>query len=117
MTDAGVRDLADLKEMGFPVWSRHVSCQGTVKATPGSVNVSISIGGVVINPGDVISADDDGVVVVHRDEAVWALEKSLARVQSEESTRKRLENGELGIDFYGLRPKLEELGVEYVDRL
>ncbi|MGB5758501.1 MAG: 4-carboxy-4-hydroxy-2-oxoadipate aldolase/oxaloacetate decarboxylase [Acidimicrobiales bacterium] len=115
--DAGVRDLADLNEMGFPVWSRHVSCQGTVKATPGSVNVPVAIGGVVIKPGDVICADDDGVVAVPRLEADWALEKSLARIANEASTRARLEAGELGLDFYGLRAKLEELGVEWVDRL
>ncbi len=115
--DAGVRDLADLNEMGFPVWSRHVSCQGTVKATPGSVNVPISIGGVVINPGDVISADDDGVVAVPRSEADWALEKSEARIANEAATRARLEAGELGLDFYGLRDKILDLGVEYVDRL
>lgn len=115
--DAGVRDLADLNEMGFPVWSRHVSCQGTVKATPGSVNVAISIGGVMINPGDVISADDDGAVVVAREEADWALEKSEARIANEATTRARLEAGELGVDFYGLRAKIEDLGVEYIDRL
>jgi 4-hydroxy-4-methyl-2-oxoglutarate aldolase len=115
--DAGVRDLADLNEMGFPVWSRYVSCQGTVKATPGSVNVPISIGGVVINPGDVISADDDGAVVVPRAEADWALEKSEARIANEAETRAKLEAGELGVDFYGLRSKITDLGVEYVDRL
>jgi len=115
--DAGVRDLADLNTMGFPVWSRHVSCQGTVKATAGSVNVPISIGGVTIDPGDVISADDDGVVVVPRAEAGWALEKSQARIANEAETRSRLEAGELGVDFYGLRDKLLSLGVEYIDEL
>ncbi len=115
--DAGIRDLADLNQLGFPVWSRHVSCQGTVKATAGSVNVPVSIGGVAIDPGDVICADDDGVVAVPRLEADWALEKSLARIANEAATRARLEAGELGLDFYGLRAKLEELGVEWVDRL
>ena len=115
--DAGVRDIADLNDMGFHVWSRHVSCQGTVKATPGSVNVPVSIGGVVIDPGDVIAADDDGVVVVARNEAAWALEKSEARIANEATTRARLEAGELGVDFYGLRDKLTELGVEYIDAL
>ncbi|MGH1492036.1 MAG: 4-carboxy-4-hydroxy-2-oxoadipate aldolase/oxaloacetate decarboxylase [Acidimicrobiales bacterium] len=115
--DAGIRDLADLNEMGFPVWSRYVSCQGTVKATPGSVNVPVSIGGIVINPGDVISADDDGVVAVPRVEADWALEKSEARIANEAATRAKLEAGELGVDFYGLRDKILDLGVEYIDRL
>lgn len=115
--DAGVRDTADLREMGFPVWSRHVSCQGTVKATPGSVNVPVVMGGVTINPGDVVCADDDGVVVVERDEATWGLEMSNQRLAKEEATRDRLQAGELGVDFYGLREKILELGVEYVDSL
>lgn len=113
--DAGVRDTADLREMGFPVWSRYVSCQGTVKATPGSVNVPVVLGGVTINPGDVVCADDDGVVVVGRDEADWGLEMSNQRLAKEEATRRRLQDGELGLDFYGLREKILELGVEYVD--
>ena len=115
--DAGVRDTADLRSMGFPVWTRHVSCQGTVKATPGSVNVPVSLGGIVIEPGDVVCADDDGVVVVGRGEVEWALEQSRARLATEEVTRARLEAGELSVDFYGLRDQLAELGVEYVDRL
>ncbi len=115
--DAGVRDTADLREMGFPVWTRHVSCQGTVKASPGSVNIPVVLGGVVVNPGDVVCADDDGVVVVPRGEAEWALEGAQARLAKEETTRARLEAGELGIDFYGLRPKLDELGVVVVDTL
>ena len=115
--DAGVRDTADLRSMGFPVWTRHVSCQGTVKATPGSVNVPIAIGGIVIEPGDVVCADDDGVVVVPRDEAGSAVEMSEARLATEAETRVRLEAGELGVDFYGLRARLAELGVEHVDRL
>ena len=114
--DAGVRDTAELREMGFPVWTRHVSCQGTVKATPGSVNVPVSIGGVVIQPGDAVCADDDGVVAVARDEAAWALEQSRARLDQEAATRARLEAGELGLDFYGLRGRLTGLGVEWVDR-
>lgn len=113
--DAGVRDTADLREMGFPVWTRHVSCQGTVKATPGSVNVPVALNGVGIEPGDVICADDDGVVLVRQDEASWALEQSNARLAKEEATRARLEAGELGVDFYGLRSALDELGVVYVD--
>jgi 4-hydroxy-4-methyl-2-oxoglutarate aldolase len=113
--DAGVRDTYDLREMEFPVWSAHVSCQGTVKATPGSVNVPIVLGGITVNPGDVVCADDDGVVVVGRSEAQWALERSNSRLRNEGSTRDRLTSGELGVDFYGLRDKLIELGVEYID--
>jgi len=115
--DAGVRDTSELRAMGFPVWSRHVSCQGTVKSTPGSVNVPVVLGGLVVNPGDVVCADDDGVVVVPRADAAWALAQSEARIAKEEQTRVRLAAGELGVDFYGLRAKLAELGVEYVDRI
>jgi 4-hydroxy-4-methyl-2-oxoglutarate aldolase len=115
--DAGVRDTSELRAMGFPVWSRHVSCQGTVKSTAGSVNVPVVLGGLVVNPGDVVCADDDGVVVVSRADAEWARDQSLSRIAKEEQTRSRLATGELGVDFYGLRAKLAELGVEYVDRL
>jgi len=117
VTDAGVRDTADLREMGFPVWSRHVSCQGTVKNTPGSVNVPIRIGEELVNPGDVVCADDDGVVVVARAEAAWALEQSQARLEKEEASRQKLEAGELGLDFYGLRDQLIAQGVEWVETL
>jgi 4-hydroxy-4-methyl-2-oxoglutarate aldolase len=113
--DAGVRDTADLREMGFPVWSQHVSCQGTVKSSPGSVNVPVRLGEQVVNPGDVICADDDGVVVVARDEAEWALARSEERLANEREARARLEAGELGLDFYGLRQKLASLGVEWVE--
>lgn len=115
--DSAVRDTSDLREMGFPVWTRHISCQGPVKATPGSVNIPISIDGVAIAPGDVICADDDGVVAVERSEAEWALDQSLARLAREETARARLMAGELGVDFYGLRDTLAELGVEYIDSL
>jgi 4-hydroxy-4-methyl-2-oxoglutarate aldolase len=114
VTDAGVRDTAELRAMGFAVWSQHVSCQGTVKASPGSVNVPVVLGGVVVSPGDVVCADDDGVVVVARDEAAWALDRSRERAAKEDSTRGRLAAGELGVDIYGLRATLEALGVEYV---
>jgi 4-hydroxy-4-methyl-2-oxoglutarate aldolase len=114
VTDAGVRDTAELRAMGFAVWSRHVSCQGTVKASPGSVNVPVVLGSVVVSPGDVVCGDDDGVVVVARDEAAWALERSLERASREDGTRARLAAGELGVDIYGLRATLEALGVEYV---
>lgn len=113
--DAGVRDTAELREMGFAVWSQHVSCQGTVKASPGSVNVPVVLGAQVVQPGDVVCADDDGVVVVARDEAAWALERSRERYAKEEVTRSRLAAGELGVDIYGLRRTLDDLGVEYVE--
>ncbi|MXV88336.1 MAG: 4-carboxy-4-hydroxy-2-oxoadipate aldolase/oxaloacetate decarboxylase [Acidimicrobiales bacterium] len=113
--DAGVRDTLDLRAMGFAVWARHVSCAGTVKNTPGSVNVPISLNGVIIEPGDVICGDDDGVVAVPRAEAAWALEQSNARLDSEAGTRARLRAGELGLDMYGLRQKLIDLGVEWIE--
>jgi 4-hydroxy-4-methyl-2-oxoglutarate aldolase len=111
--DAGVRDTAELRAMGFAVWSRHVSCQGTVKASPGSVNVPVVLGVQTVHPGDVVCADDDGVVVVVRDEAGWALEQARQRIAREEVNRTRLAAGELGLDIYGLRQTLDELGVEY----
>jgi 4-hydroxy-4-methyl-2-oxoglutarate aldolase len=114
VTDAGVRDTAELRDMGFAVWSQHVSCQGTVKASAGSVNVPVVLGQVVVNPGDVVCGDDDGVVVVAREEAAWALERSRERAAREDRTRARLAAGELGVDIYGLRATLEALGVEYV---
>ena len=115
--DAGVRDTAELRAMGFAVWSRHVSCEGTVKATPGSVNVPVVIGGQAISPGDVVCADDDGVVVVARSEAAWALEMSRRRLLTEEDSRARLAAGELGLDMHGLRQKLVAMGVDWVDTL
>ena len=114
--DAGVRDTADLRAMGFPVWSQYVSCQGTVKASAGSVNVPVVLGGLTVQPGDVVCADDDGVVVVARTMAAEAVRLSEARLAKEAATRKRLNAGELGVDIYGLRATLEALGVEYVDR-
>src|SRR5262245_28184530 len=113
--DAGVRDTYELRQLGFSVWSRHVSCEGTVKASAGSVNVPVVLGGAVVNAGDVICADDDGVVVVPRDAAAWATEQAGARIAKEGATRARLRAGELGLDLYGLRAKLDELGVRYVD--
>lgn len=115
--DAGVRDVADLREMGFPVWSRAVHAQGTVKETPGSVNVPVHFGGVPIGPGDVVVADDDGVAIVAQESAVSVLEAAVERLDKEEATRERLSRGELGLDFYGLRRKLEDLGVRWVDHL
>ncbi|MDR7303779.1 4-carboxy-4-hydroxy-2-oxoadipate aldolase/oxaloacetate decarboxylase [Haloactinomyces albus] len=114
VTTSGVRDVTDLHEMGFPVWSAAVSAQGTVKATPGSVNVPITLGGQLVRPGDAVLADDDGVMVVPRQSIDHALEASQARVDKEQATREAFRNGELGLDRYNLRTKLAELGVQYL---
>jgi 4-hydroxy-4-methyl-2-oxoglutarate aldolase len=114
--DAGVRDVADLTEMDFPVWSKAVSAQGTVKASPGSVNVEIVCAGAPVRPGDVIVGDQDGVVVVKRETAAEIARLGAARIEKEEKSRELLKAGELGVDFYGLRVKLKELGVEYTDQ-
>lgn len=111
--DAGVRDVAELRSMGFPVWSRAVSVRGTVKASPGSVNVPVVLGGQVVHPGDAIIADDDGVVVVAHDRAAEVLEAARARTAAEAVKRERLAAGELGLDMYRLRPLLAKLGVTY----
>ena len=113
--DAGIRDTADLTLMQFPVWAKCVSAQGTVKASAGSVNVPIVCAGAIVNPGDVVVGDADGVVVVPRQNAAEIARLGEQRRSKEEKTRERLSRGELGVDFYGLRAKLAELGVEYVD--
>jgi len=115
--DAGVRDTAELTGMKFPVWAKAISPQGTVKASPGSVNVPVVCAGAIVNPGDVIVGDADGVVVVPRATAAEVAKAGQQRVAKEEKTRERLAKGELGVEFYGLRAKLKELGVEYVEEL
>ncbi|MFI6370656.1 4-carboxy-4-hydroxy-2-oxoadipate aldolase/oxaloacetate decarboxylase [Streptomyces sp. NPDC050546] len=111
--NAGIRDTAELRALGFPAWAAAVSAQGTVKATGGSVNVPVVIGGQVIRPGDVILADDDGVVVVPRERARRAAEASEARERKEAATRAAFLDGQLGLDRYGLREQLVRLGVTY----
>ncbi|HUJ40053.1 MAG TPA: 4-carboxy-4-hydroxy-2-oxoadipate aldolase/oxaloacetate decarboxylase [Candidatus Acidoferrales bacterium] len=112
--DAGTRDVEDITAMNFPVWSRAISAQGTVKETAGSVNVDVVCGGAIVHPGDVIVGDADGVVVVPRAHAPETARLGEQRRAKEERSRERLRSGELGLDMYGLRAKLAALGVEYI---
>jgi 4-hydroxy-4-methyl-2-oxoglutarate aldolase len=112
--EAGCRDVSSLTEMQFPVWSRAVSAQGTVKESLGSVNVPVVCADALIRPGDVIVADDDGVVVVKREDAAAVVEASAARVKKESASRERLASGELGLDIYAMREKLAALGLKYI---
>ena len=115
--DAGVRDVATLREMGFPVWSRAVHAQGTVKASPGSVNVAVVAAGQIVRPGDIIVADDDGVLALPVAAGRRTVDAAAERLAKEASKREQLAAGMLGIDLDNLRPLLAALGVEYVDRL
>ena len=111
--DAGVRDTADLTRMEFPVWSRAIHAKGTVKATPGSVNVDVVCAGAFVRPGDAVVGDNDGVVVVPREVVGEVREKAAERIANEEKKRQRLRDGELSLDMDGIRDKLKNLGVEF----
>ncbi|MEU0533322.1 4-carboxy-4-hydroxy-2-oxoadipate aldolase/oxaloacetate decarboxylase [Amycolatopsis tolypomycina] len=114
VTTTGVRDVADLRALGFPVWSAAVSAQGTVKATAGAVNVPVVVGGQLVRPGDAVLADDDGVLCVRREDVHSGIEKARARLEKEAAAREAFAGGQLGLDRYGLREKLGALGVRYL---
>ncbi|HEX5731035.1 4-carboxy-4-hydroxy-2-oxoadipate aldolase/oxaloacetate decarboxylase [Microbacterium sp.] len=116
VTSGGVRDTGELRNMGFPVWTAHVSAEGTVKDTPGSVNVPVVLGGVQVNPGDIVVADDDGVTIVPRDRAVATLQAAQARAAKEAANRLRYQAGEISMDLNDLRPVLADLGVAFVSQ-